>query len=127
MRRSRSNDGHISRVQQAVPLRDSLVIAVLGDELNAKPARQVPRPAEAFSGPKPKGHHPPVKEPDWAILHCRWLKERHGMGDKEIAETMTKLGIEMTPPRAHKICDYQARSHLIPNPQSDGYISEDTK
>ena len=106
MKRSRSNDGQRTHVEARVPVRSSLVYAVLGTP--APLERKAPR---IFHGPKtPRGHPAPVLT-DEQVLRIRALEKFHGMTAKQIADA---TGVELE--RVKQVLLLVNRVHLDPKP-----------
>lgn len=107
MKRSRSEDGTRSHVEMRVPIRSSLVYAVLGAP--APLERKAPR---IFHGPKSHRGHPAPVLTDEQVLRIRALDKFHGMTAKQIADA---TGIELE--RVRLVLQYRNRVHLEPNPE----------
>lgn len=107
-------------IQQLMPIRRSLVAAVLGDDLGKPPER---RPARDFSGPKPRVYRA-GKHPDAVVLEMRRLKEQCQMMPTPIVAHMAALGVTCTREEVMKILSYQTRGHLVPDEGAKPYIKE---
>lgn len=113
----RKNDGYHTTVVRAVPVRQALLDANV-----EAPCRKALRPPELFSGPKPRLVGRAVKEPDWVVLHVRWLREFRGLSNAAIREHMEQLGIQLDLARVNNMVHYQTRAYLVPSDTDQGYI-----
>lgn len=107
MKRSRSEDGTRSHVEMRVPIRSSLVYAVLGAP--ALLERKAPR---IFHGPKTHRGHPAPVLTDEQVLRIRALDKFRGMAAKQIADA---TGIELQ--RVRMVLQWVNRVHLDPKPE----------
>lgn len=106
-KRSSKNDGTRSHVEMAVPIRGSLVYAVLGTPEPLE--RKVPR---IFHGPNTHRGHPVPVLSDAQVLRIRALDKFRGMTAKQIVET---TGIELE--RVKQVLRWVNRVHLDPKPE----------
>ena len=123
-RRPRGNDLHQTSIATAAPaFRESLRLAVLGDEYGAVRPRKQCLPADAFSGPKLRHRGPSGKEPDEVILEIRRLHEDEGANASAISRRLAAAGIHVAPARVDSITRYTTRSHLVPQSGHPPYIN----
>lgn len=106
-RRSRSEDGVRSHVETRVPVRPSLVYAVLGTPEPLK--RQQPR---IFHGPKEPRGAPKAKLTDSQVLRIRALDKYRALSAARIAEI---TGVPLNDVRA--TLTWRNRVHLDSNPE----------
>lgn len=107
MKRSRSEDGTRSHCEMRVPIRSSLVYAVLGTP--APLERKAPR---IFHGPKTHRGHPAPVLTDEQVLRIRALDKFRGMTAKQIVDA---TGVEL--PRVQQVLQWVNRMHLEPKPE----------
>lgn len=103
--RPKTNDGHDMRAQRVVPLRQSLIYAVVGANERQKPKER------CADGMTVKRGAPAVKLSDAQVLRIRALREFTDMRPKAIAEA---VGVELRD--VYSTLTYHNRVHLIPKP-----------
>lgn len=106
-KRSQSNDGAASHLEAVIPVRYSLIHAVLGAP--APIERHAPR---IFHGPKPfSAGSPKPRATDAQFLEIRRMREHLDMSVAEIAEA---TGFDRA--YVYAVTIYRTRCHLDPGP-----------
>lgn len=102
-KRSRGNDGTAMHATRAVPVRQTLIYAVLGE---SKREERAPR---VYHGPKPAQKGPPTTISDAQVLRVRALRKYAGLPWERIAsDTGLSVGT------VKSLCEYRTRVHLEP-------------
>lgn len=101
-------------ITRRLPIRDSLVTAVLGADYST------PRKVTKI---RKKGSSPP-KGPDELILEIRRLHEQSGMQPVQIAKHLEAFGFDVPANRVRNICEYTTRAHLVPLQGASPYITK---
>jgi len=100
-------------ITHRTPLRDSLVTSVLGADYATPRAIKIKQPHP----------RPPGKGSDELILEARRLREQCGMTSSQIRSHLESLGYCVSIDRIGNICNYTTRSHLVPSPGAQPYIT----
>lgn len=103
-----------SSLTTRVPLRASLVAAVLGADYGTPRA----------SKPQAAQPRPPSKGPDAMVLEVRRLYEQKGLSPSAIRAHMASLGYGLSLDRISQLIEYQTRSHLVPTRGAPPYITK---
>lgn len=121
----RGNDLHRTRVEKVLGVSDTLIQSVLGRDYGKPLERKRPRPAESFSGPKPRpAGSPAAKEPDAVVLEIRRLREDLGMTASQIQASLLGHGYDVPRDRIENIFRYATRAHLVPQSGRSSYLTE---
>jgi hypothetical protein len=124
MRRSASNDGVLGSVGRILPVRASLVAAVMGADLGRANERREKR---QFNGLHPVRDYTKAKHPDNVILEIRRLKEQCQMMPSAIVIHMHQHGHPVTREDVVRILSYATRGYLVPDEGAASYLTKATQ
>lgn len=117
----RRNDGCGMQTGTLLPIRGSLVAAILGPS-QATARKHKPL---AWNGKNP-ARPGQAKHSDDVILEVRRLKEQCGMMPLAIAEHLLAMGHDVPHKDVVRICSYFVRGHLVPAEGAAPYLTAKT-